>query len=194
VEVYDYKQHYEVSGLGKLFVIIGLGNPGLKYRKTRHNMGFCTIDILAERYKIKVAKLKFKALSGEGTIEGKRVLLVKPQTFMNLSGESVREIVEWYKIPLENLILIYDDIDIPIGSIRVMTKGSAGTHNGMKSVIYQLASDQFPRIRIGVGKPKEGWDLADFILGKFNEDEIKLVYDAIVSAADAAVEIIKEGM
>ncbi|MFA6309693.1 MAG: aminoacyl-tRNA hydrolase [Clostridia bacterium] len=175
-----------------MFIIAGLGNPGLKYRNTRHNMGFCTVDILAERFNIKVSKLKFKALYGEGSIEGAKVILVKPQTFMNLSGESIREIVEWYKIPIENLIVIYDDVDIPIGTIRVRAKGSAGTHNGMKSVIYQVQSDSFPRIRVGVGRPKEGWDLADFVLGKFNEDEIKIIYDALVSAADAAVEIIKK--
>ncbi|HHW48224.1 MAG TPA: aminoacyl-tRNA hydrolase [Clostridiaceae bacterium] len=175
------------------FLIAGLGNPGKKYDNTRHNVGFDTIDMLSYKFGIKVNKLKFKALTGEGSIEGKRVLLLKPQTFMNLSGESVREAVEWYKPSLNNLIIIYDDIDIPLGKIRVRAKGSAGSHNGMKSVIYQIQSDEFPRVRIGIDKPPENWDLADYVLSKFNEQEREVIDNSIKRAAEAVVTIIKSG-
>lgn len=180
--------------LDNLFVIIGLGNPGLKYRNTRHNMGFRTIDKLSELLGIKISKIKFKSIFGEGEIDGAKVLLVKPQTFMNLSGECVREIVEWYKIPFSNLIVIYDDVDLPIGSIRARAKGSAGTHNGMRSVIYQLQTDEFSRVRIGVGRPDEGWDLADFVLGKFNKEEIEVIDKAIGEAADLVIETVKKAI
>ena len=129
-----------------MYVIAGLGNPGKKYENTRHNMGFITIDQLAEKHNIKTDKLKFKALVGEGRIAGQKVLLVKPQTYMNLSGESIREVMNFYKLEPENLIVIYDDIDIEAGTLRIRKFGSAGTHNGMKSVVYQLQSDRFPRI------------------------------------------------
>jgi len=180
--------------LEALFLIIGLGNPGSRYDNTRHNVGFDTIDLLSDKYNIKVNKLKHKALTGDGVIEGKRVILVKPQTYMNLSGESVRDLVEWYKVPLSNTILIYDDIDIALGKIRVRPKGSSGTHNGMKSVIYQIQSEEFPRIRVGIGKPPEGWDLVDYVLGKFSDEERKIVDESIAKAAGAAVEIIKSGV
>ena len=158
-----------------LIVVIGLGNPGRKYAETRHNVGFWVVELLASKHKIKISKLKFKALYGEGVICGKRVLLVMPQTYMNLSGESVRDIISWYKISVKNIIIIYDDIDLPTGRIRVRPKGSAGTHNGMRSVIYQIMSDEFPRVRVGIDKPPEGWDLADYVLSKFSkEDKEKL--------------------
>ena len=139
-----------------MYVIAGLGNPGKKYENTRHNMGFITIDQLAEKHNIKVDKLKFKALVGEGRIAGQKVMLVKPQTYMNLSGESIREVMNFYKLEPENLIVIYDDIDIEAGTLRIRKFGSAGTHNGMKSVVYQLQSDRFPRIRLGIGSQKKG--------------------------------------
>jgi PTH1 family peptidyl-tRNA hydrolase len=177
-----------------MFVIAGLGNPGSKLDKTRHNMGFDAIDLMAEKYNIKVNKLKHKALIGDGTINNEKVLLVKPQTYMNLSGESIREAMEWYKVPVENLIVLYDDVDIPIGRVRVRPSGSSGTHNGMKSVIYQLQSDAFPRVRIGIGRAPEGWDMADFVLGKFSPEERKAVDSALANAVDAAVTIISSGV
>lgn len=177
-----------------IFIIAGLGNPGREYELTRHNVGFNTIDLLAERYGIKVSKIKFKALSGEGVIDKKRILLVKPQTYMNLSGESVREIVEWYKIPMSKMILVYDDIDLPLGKIRVRPGGSAGTHNGMRSVIYQLQNDIFPRVKIGIGNAPEGWDLKDYVLGRFNDEDRKIINESIAKAADAVETIIKSGI
>ncbi len=126
-----------------MYIIAGLGNPGKKYENTRHNMGFTAIDLLAEKFGIKVNKLRFKALTGEGRIAGQKVLLIKPQTYMNLSGESVRMALDYYKEPPENLIVIYDDIDIPTGSIRIRKKGSAGTHNGMRNILYQIQSEDF---------------------------------------------------
>lgn len=178
----------------KLTVIAGLGNPGSKYENTRHNAGFIAIDLLSKKYGIKVDRLKHRALTGDGLINGERVLLVKPQTFMNLSGESIRDIVQWYKVPAENLIVIYDDVDLPAGALRIRSKGSSGTHNGMKSVIYQLQSDGFPRIRIGIGKAPEGWDLADYVLGRFGADEAPIVAGCIERAAEAAALIVSEGV
>ncbi|MCX8129846.1 MAG: aminoacyl-tRNA hydrolase [Clostridia bacterium] len=177
-----------------IFIVVGLGNPGNKYDNTRHNVGFDTIDYLSAKHGIRITKLKHKALSGDGTISGQRVILVKPQTYMNLSGESVREIIEWYKIPLSNIILIYDDIDLAVGKIRVRPKGSSGTHNGMRSILYHVQSEEFPRIRIGIGRPPEGWALADFVLSKFNEQDRKLINASITNAADAVEAIIKSGV
>jgi peptidyl-tRNA hydrolase, PTH1 family len=180
----------EVLFLENLFIIVGLGNPGTKYDNTRHNVGFDTIDLLSHQFGINVSKIKHKAVIGDGIIQGSRVILAKPQTFMNLSGESVRELIEWYKIPFSNLIIVYDDIDLPLGRIRVRPNGSSGTHNGMKSIIYQSKSDQFPRIRIGTGRPPEGWDLADFVLSKFSPDDRKLVNESIVRAAEAVATLV----
>lgn len=175
-------------------IIAGLGNPGLKYRNTRHNVGFNTIDVLSEKYGINVKQLKHKALIGDGYVGDKRVLLVKPQTYMNASGESIRDIIEWYKIPIENLILIYDDVDLPLGKLRVRRGGSAGTHNGMKSVIYHLQLDNFPRIRIGIDKAPEHIDIIEHVLGKFTKDEKDVIRDSIIKAAEAVVTIIKLGV
>lgn len=180
--------------LEDLFVVIGLGNPGKRFENTRHNVGFDAIDRLSLKHKIAVTKVKHKAVIGDGFIGDKKVLLVKPQTFMNLSGESVREIIEWYKVSVKNIIIIYDDIDLPVGKLRIRPKGSAGTHNGMRSVIYQIESDDFPRIRIGVNKPPQGWDLADFVLSKFSPDERKNVDMAIENAAEAVEVILKSGV
>jgi PTH1 family peptidyl-tRNA hydrolase len=180
--------------LDDLIVVIGLGNPGRKYAETRHNVGFWVVELLASKHKIKISKLKFKALYGEGVICGKRVLLVMPQTYMNLSGESVRDIISWYKISVKNIIIIYDDIDLPTGRIRVRPKGSAGTHNGMRSVIYQIMSDEFPRVRVGIDKPPEGWDLADYVLSKFSKEDKEKIAKAVVNAADAVETIIDLGV
>jgi len=186
--------HREGENLDGLYLIAGLGNPGKEYVNTRHNVGFDTIDLISERTGIKVSKVKCKALIGQGVIEGKKVILAKPQTFMNLSGESIRDLVEWYKIDIKNVIVIYDDVDLPLGKLRIRSKGSAGTHNGMRSVIYHIQSDEFPRIRIGIGKPPEGWELADFVLGRFDSEARKLVEQCISKAADAAVDIIKSNV
>lgn len=167
-----------------MYIIVGLGNPGKKYENTRHNIGFITLDYLADRHGIKITKIKHKALVGEGNISGQKVLLVKPQTYMNLSGNSVREVMEYYKADIENLLVIYDDIDIPSGSVRIRKKGSAGTHNGMRSVVYDLQSDQFPRIRIGMGNNKNA-DLKDFVVGGFSKGEKEIFERAVVHTADA---------
>lgn len=179
--------------MDNLFVIAGLGNPGKKYDNTRHNVGFDTIDLLSAKFNIKVSKVKYKALWGDGTVGGEKVLLAKPQTFMNLSGESIRELVDWYKVPMSNLILVYDDVDLAVGKIRVRAKGSSGTHNGMRSILYHIQSEDFPRVRIGIGRPPEGWDMADFVLSKFNADDRKLIDESIKKAAEAIEAIIKSG-
>lgn len=180
--------------MDNVFVIAGLGNPGSKYDNTRHNVGFDTIDHLSEKHGIKVSKLRHKALIGDGLIKNERVLLVKPQTFMNLSGESVRALAEWFKVPLEKLIIIYDDVDLPLGKVRIRPNGSSGTHNGMRSVIYQLQSDEFPRIRIGIDKAPEGWELADYVLSKFKPEERKIINESISNAANAADAILTSGV
>lgn len=176
-----------------MYIIAGLGNPGKKYENTRHNMGFIAIDQLAEKHNIKVDKLKFKALVGEGRIADQKVLLVKPQTYMNLSGESIREIMNFYKLEPEELIVMYDDIDIDPGTLRIRKFGSAGTHNGMKSIVQQLGSDRFPRIRIGVGKQR-GKDLVNHVLGGFAKDEVPLLEEAVTNAGFAVETILSDGM
>lgn len=178
-----------------MYLVAGLGNPGKQYDMTRHNIGFEVIDFIAEQLNVKVNKLKFKALYGEARIGAEKVLLVKPQTFMNLSGESIREFCGFYKIPPEKTIIINDDTAIDIGKLRIRAKGSAGGHNGLKSVIYQLNSDNFPRIRIGIGAPSnKNYDLADFVLGKFSREEIPVLEEAIVKASEAAAEIIQNSV
>lgn len=176
-----------------MHIIVGLGNPGKKYDATRHNIGFEAIDMLAKRNNIEVKKLKHKALCGEGTIGGNKVLLVKPQTFMNLSGQSLLDIVQFYKVDPKNIVVLYDDIDIPVGTLRIREKGSSGTHNGMKSIIYLLQTDQFPRIRIGVGKPQFG-DLADYVLGRFPKEEISTMLETLERASQAVETLVKDGI
>ena len=176
-----------------MYVIAGLGNPGKKYAQTRHNMGFITVDQLAEKHDIKVDKLKFKALVGEGRIAGQKVLLVKPQTYMNLSGESIREVMHFYKLEPEQLIVIYDDIDLEAGALRIRKFGSAGTHNGMRSVVYQLQSDRFPRIRIGIGGSGKR-QLADFVTGGFSKEEVPVLEEAVTKAVCALECILGDGI
>lgn len=179
----------------KMYLVAGLGNPGKQYDMTRHNIGFEVIDYMAEKLDVKVNKLKFKALYGETKIGMEKVLLVKPQTYMNLSGDSIRDFCNFYKIPPENVIIINDDIAIEAGRLRIRAKGSAGGHNGLKSIIYQLNSDNFPRIRVGVGAPKhEDYDLADFVLGRFSKEEIPILEESIIKAAKAAEEIIRNNI
>lgn len=177
-----------------MILVVGLGNPGNQYKNTRHNVGFLTVDILAEKLNISVKKLKFKSLYGETILNTEKLILIKPQTFMNNSGESVREWVNFYKVPPENLIVIQDDIDIPFATLRLRQKGSAGTHNGMKSIIYQIQQDNFPRVKIGVGQKKGPMDLADFVLSGFAKEEQKSIEEVILLAADAVLDIVKNGI
>ena len=176
-----------------MYIIVGLGNPGKKYEKTRHNMGFLAVDRLAEKYDITVNKLKFKSLVGEGRIAGQRVLLVKPQTYMNLSGEAVRQAMDFYKIDSENLIVIYDDIDIPTGTFRIRKKGSSGTHNGMRNILYHIQTEDFPRIRVGIGSGKKE-NLINYVTGGVSKEEVKLLEESIVKAADSAACIVEKGI
>ncbi|MBQ7667902.1 MAG: aminoacyl-tRNA hydrolase [Clostridia bacterium] len=175
-----------------MYIIVGLGNPGGEYEKTRHNTGYMFLDRLASKYNISVTKEKFKAKVGDGHIEGKKVLLVKPETYMNNSGESVIEIVNFYKEDLDNVLIVYDDIDLPVGKIRIRESGSAGTHNGMKSVLAHLGSKKVKRIRIGIGKPNI--DLINYVLGNFTKEEIKELDVAIDNAVDAASIIVSSGI
>lgn len=172
-----------------MYVIVGLGNPGKNYRDTRHNVGFKTVDLLGKRNSIDINKIKFKSVYGEGLINGERVILLKPQTYMNNSGIAVREISEYFKVPVEKLLVIVDDIDIDFASVKIKKKGSGGTHNGLRSIIYHLKDDNFPRIKIGIGKKYQEQDLADFVLSKFGKDEIRDMEESITNAAEA-IEII----
>lgn len=175
-----------------MYIIAGLGNPGKKYENTRHNIGFITLDFLAERHDIKINKIKHKALVGEGRIAGQKVLLVKPQTYMNLSGESLREVMDYYKVDIEDMIVIYDDIDLDAGAVRIRKKGGPGTHNGMRSIVQHLGTD-FPRIRMGIGKDRKG-DLADFVLGGFTNEDREVLEPAVERAALSIECYVDEGI
>ncbi len=177
-----------------MYLIIGLGNPGSKYEPTRHNVGFVTLDFLSNRHNIKITKLKHKALIGEGEISGEKVVLMKPQTFMNLSGESVLDIVNWHKIEPDKIIVIYDDVDIAVGKVRIRPSGSAGSHNGMKSIIHLLKNQNFTRIRIGIGKQPDYMDLGDYVLSRFAADEIEPMEAAVRTAVFAIEDILKVGL
>lgn len=178
-----------------MYIIVGLGNPGKQYEHTRHNVGFDTIDVLAERYRISVDAKKYRALYGKGMIEGNKVILAKPQTYMNLSGESVRELIDFYKIDeAEELIVIYDDISLEPGQLRLRAKGSAGGHNGIKNIIAHLGGQEFKRIKVGVGEKPKGYDLADYVLSRFSKEERQRVDASLERAADAAVKIITDDM
>lgn len=176
-----------------MYLIAGLGNPGDKYFATRHNAGFLALDYMAEKYDIKIKTLKHKALIGEGRIGKERVILAKPQTFMNLSGEAVGEIAKWYKIPPENVIVIYDDINFEVGTLRIREKGSAGGHNGMKSIISHLSSEMFPRFRIGVGAKPDEKDLADHVLGKIPKAEQETMFKVFGRVCDGVETYINDG-
>lgn len=175
-----------------MYIIAGLGNPGKEYEHTRHNAGFLTVDYLAYKNNVSLNKIKFKGLCGEGIIGGNKVLLLKPQTYMNLSGQSILDAVQFYKIDLENLIIIYDDVSIPLGRIRLRPSGSDGGHNGMKSIIYLLGQDNFPRVRVGIGGPK--YDMVDHVIGKFDNEEKGIITSVLKTAGDAAESILTEGM
>ncbi len=167
-----------------MYIFVGLGNPGKKYENTRHNIGFETIDYMARKLDINVKKLKHKALIGEGFYNGEKIVLVKPQTYMNLSGDTVMSLVNYYDVPRDKLVVIYDDIDLATGSLRIRKKGSAGTHNGMKDIIYKLKFDDFPRLRIGVGS-SDNIPLKNFVLSGFSKEEVKLVEEAIMNSYEA---------
>lgn len=177
-----------------MYVIVGLGNPGKKYDGTRHNVGFDVVDYLSAKLDIPVNKIKYKALVGEGRVGTQKVLLVKPQTYMNLSGESVMQIMSYYDLPVDNLIVVYDDIDTEAGKLRIRKKGSAGTHNGMRNIIYLLRDDSFPRVRIGIGRPENGRDLADYVIGRFSKEEQKSMLPVLKNAGDAIVAMISDGV
>ncbi len=177
-----------------MYIIVGLGNPGQKYERTRHNIGFLTVDELARRMQVIPNKLKFKALTAEGRIGTEKVFLVKPQTFMNLSGQSVRDIMEFYKISHDKLLVIYDDIDLEVGKLRIRKQGSSGTHNGMRNIIYLLGYDDFPRFRIGIsGKHRRG-DLAYYVTSNFAKEEISVMAEVIERCADAIEVTVKNGI
>lgn len=176
-----------------MYVIAGLGNPGREYEGTRHNVGFMTLDALADKYNIDVREKAFKGLIGKGVIEGNKVILVKPQTYMNLSGESLRELVNYYKIDEESeLLVIYDDISLGVGQLRIRKKGSAGGHNGIKNIIANLGTDVFMRIKIGVGEKPKKYDLADYVLGHFSKEDRELMEEGY-DKADHAVGMILNG-
>ncbi|MBP3886749.1 MAG: aminoacyl-tRNA hydrolase [Cellulosilyticum sp.] len=175
-------------------LIVGLGNPGMQYAATRHNIGFEVIDSIAETYNISVMKNKYKALIGEGNIAGEKVILMKPQTYMNLSGEAVKACMDFHKISNEDLIVIYDDISLQVGQLRIRKSGSAGGHNGIKNIIAQLGTQEFPRIKFGVGEKPAGWDLANYVLGRFSEEDMKVIGPRVTDAVKATETIIKSGI
>lgn len=175
-----------------MYLIVGIGNPGENYRETRHNVGFDVIDTLSDKLKINLNKNKFKGLLGEGRYNNKKIFLLKPMTYVNLSGESVLEITNFYKIPFENIIVVYDDISLDTGRIRIRKKGSSGGHNGMKSIIKNLGSDKFPRVKVGIGSPKHG--LVPHVLGKFGKEDRILVDKAIKASSHALITLIDEGI
>lgn len=187
-----FKRNKEYTGTFD-YMIVGLGNPGRQYEGTRHNAGFICIDAIADKYSVKINKLKFKSLMGEGRIEGRRCLFLKPQTSMNLSGEAVRDAADFYKIPIERIIVISDDISLDPGKLRIRRKGSDGGQRGLKNIIYHLKSNEFPRIRIGVGaKPNPEYDLADWVVSHFTKKEADEITKAAQDAL-GAVEIMVTG-
>ena len=175
-------------------LIIGLGNPEEEYSNTRHNMGFDTINKLANQYKIDINKNKFKGIYGTGIIEEEKVILLKPQTYMNLSGESIRQVIDFYKLDLKDIIVIYDDIDIEPGFIKIRKKGSAGSHNGMKSVIENLQSQEFIRIRVGIGAPEHKSELISYVIGKIPQSEKEKLEEGTEKAKNAVISILKDGI
>ena len=177
-----------------MYLIVGLGNPEEEYARTRHNMGFDVINKLSENQNIKVNKNKFNSLYGTGTMHGEKVILIKPQTYMNLSGEAVRDFMNFYKIKPENLIIIYDDLDIEPGMIKIRKKGGPGTHNGMKSIVHEIQSEDFPRVRVGIGNPEYKGDLLKFILSRISDDDYEILEKSINNAANAIVELIENGV
>ena len=179
----------------EIFLVVGLGNPGAQYARTRHNAGFDVVEILACQMGIRLHKLRHRALIGEGVYENKKVVLAQPQTFMNLSGESVSLLYKWYKPSLANVIVVYDDVDLQPGTIRVRPSGSSGTHNGMRSVISEIGETNFPRVRVGIGGPPPEFELVDWVVSHYETEQArKVAFDSFVQAADAVCLIIREGV
>ena len=177
-----------------MYLIAGLGNPDRQYEGTRHNVGFRVADELAERAGVPVQRLKYRALTGQAEIGGARVLLMKPVTFMNLSGEAVRPAADFYKVPADHILVLSDDVSLPVGKLRIRRGGSAGGHNGLKNIIQHLGTDQFPRVKVGVGeKPHPDYDMADWVLGKFQGEDRKAIDQAVQRAADAVECLLREG-
>lgn len=177
-----------------MYLIIGLGNPEEEYSKTRHNMGFNAINKIAEKYEIEMKKTKFNGIYGSGNIEGEKVMLIKPQTYMNLSGKCVKEFLDFYKIEREKMIIIYDDMDVEPGKIKIRKQGSAGSHNGMKSVISEIQTQEFPRIRIGIGRPIHENDKINYVIGNIPEEEMEKLEEGIEKAKEATIDILAKGI
>lgn len=175
-----------------MYIIVGLGNPGKQYEHTRHNVGFEVIDILADQIGICIEEKKHKALCGRGILEGQKVVLVKPQTFMNLSGESVRAIFDFYKVESKDIIIVYDDVSLEPGQLRIRGKGSAGGHNGIKNIIAHLGTQEFPRVKVGVGEKPKGMDLADYVLSRFSKEEQDTMEEAFHEAVNAVAMMVKQ--
>ena len=198
--IFDLFKQIESGSAGNLhgkltWIVAGLGNPGLEYQNTRHNAGFLTMDELAKQCGVKLDQMKFKSDCGEAMLGEVRCLLMKPTTYMNLSGDAIAAAANFYKIPPEQVLVIYDDISLPPGKLRLRRKGSAGGHNGIKSIIAQLGTEEFPRIRVGVGaKPNPQYDLADWVLSKFSEEDMTALQPALEHAADAAKKIVSGDM
>ena len=185
---------FEKSGGAVDWLIVGLGNPGQKYEHTRHNMGFLTVDLLAEQLNVKLNKVKFKSAYNIVRFGGQKCLVMKPQTYMNLSGEAVGEAARFYKIPADHVVVISDDISLPVGKLRIRTGGSAGGHNGLKNIIQHLGTDQFPRIKVGVGAPGQaGYDVVDWVIGRPLGEDQKVLMEALDRAGDAAEVLISQG-
>lgn len=179
---------------GVSWLLVFLGNPGAKFNGSRHNVGFMTADVLEKRLNVRIERLRFKAMTAQAEFGGQKVLLMKPQTYMNLSGESVRPAAAFYKIPPERVLLVSDDVTLPTGKLRIRTSGSAGGHNGLKSIIACLGSDAFPRVKIGVGAPpNKEYDMADWVLSGFHGQDAKTIDEAVSRAADAIECILSEG-
>ena len=184
---------FEKSGGAVDWLIVGLGNPGQKYEHTRHNMGFLTVDLLAEKLNVKLNKVKFKSAYNIVRFGGQKCLVMKPQTYMNLSGEAVREAAQFYKIPPERILVIYDDVSLPVGKLRVRPSGSAGGHNGIKNIIAHLGTQDFPRVKIGTGAPGEGGDMIDWVIGVPSQADRKILLETFHRAIEAAACIIEHG-
>ena len=177
-----------------MYLIVGLGNPEEDYSNTRHNMGFDAINKISDYYNIQVNKSKFNGLYGTGMIDNEKIVLLKPQTFMNLSGECIKEFVDYYKVDMNKLIVIYDDIEVEPGTIRIRKKGSAGGHNGMKSVVYMLKTQDFTRIRIGIGKPDNKEDMINYVIGYVSKEDYQILEDGIELAKKATIELLENGI
>lgn len=178
-----------------MYLVVGLGNPGSEFRMTRHNIGFEAVDYIAVKNGVKINKLKFKGMYGETRIKGEKVIFLKPQTYMNLSGDSISEYCEFFKIPPQNVIVVVDDMSLERGRLRIRTRGGAGGHNGLKSIIYKLQTEEFIRIRIGIGSASNAnMDMVNFVIGKFKREEVPVVEKAIIKASEAIIDIVENGV